>query len=256
MTEEEIKDYEANGDPENGLELTKVKWRKEGNPGKHWAVPIVSGHKFLLRWEFGLDFEKMRFEIVPDLWDSEEFELEMPFYDVRESITVDGNDGVRKENNTLGEFDADLGSNLVRNDTDLMLMPDLGKRMNMLINGKNKDRTYIDLEGWRCVGTDWNGECDVGDVDTPEPPSEYRRWSDIASWPELGRLPIDDDDIVIDPSWNMLYDLPADGVVPKLKSLQINGYLTFEDGADRLLMSHSIWVRTGVLNIGNETHPF
>ena len=99
-------------------------------------------------------------------------------------------------------------------------------------------------------------EVDVGDVDVPEPPSEYQRWSDVSSWPLLGRLPEDDDDVVIEPNMNMLYDLPIDGVIPRMKSLQINGFLTFEDGADRLMMSHSIWVRSGVLNIGNETHPF
>jgi hypothetical protein len=53
----------------------------------------------------------------------------------------------------------------------------------------------------------------------------------------------------------MIYDIPVDQA-PKLNSLTINGQLTFEDGEDKLMMSHSIWVRSGTLNIGSEDAPF
>jgi hypothetical protein len=62
-TEEEIKTYEAEGDAANGYELTPVAFRRKTNPADHWAVPFVTGHKYYLRWEYGLDFETMRFEI-------------------------------------------------------------------------------------------------------------------------------------------------------------------------------------------------
>jgi hypothetical protein len=103
-TEEEIKTYEAEGDPANGYELTAVPFRRKTNPANHWTVPFVTGHKYYLRWEYGLDFETMRFEIEQWRWDDPEdknIEFEMPFYDQREAITVDGNDGVRLQNNTL-----------------------------------------------------------------------------------------------------------------------------------------------------------
>jgi hypothetical protein len=250
-TEEEIMQYEAEGDPDNGYELTPVQFRRKTNPSNHWTVPFVTGHKYYLRWEYGLDFERMRFEINQWQWDDPEdkdIEFELPFYDVREAITVDGNDHERISNNTIAGGNPVFGANLVVNDTE----SDLGKRMNLIINGETPERTRVDLTGWRCVGTDWDGKCDNEDVPEGEVEDEERRWSKISSWPNLdGRIPIDGDHIVIEPSWNMIYDLPADQAV-KLKSLQINGNLTFLDGEDRLLMSHSIWVRSGALNIGTE----
>jgi len=119
-TEEEIMEYEANGDPDNGYHLTEVPFRLKAGPPKHWAVPMITGHKYLVRWEFGLDFERMRFEIVEYLWDhpeDENIELELPFYDQREAITVDGTDGIRLSNNTLARIQPEFGANLVRNDT-------------------------------------------------------------------------------------------------------------------------------------------
>lgn len=137
-----------------------------------------------------------------------------------------------------------------------MDMPDLGKRFNMMMNGV-PNRRYVDLVGWRCVGTDWDGNCDLDEVPDGEVEDTERLWSRASSWENLpGRIPIDGDDIVIEPSWNMIYDLPADGPIPNLTSLEINGQLTFRDGADRLLKSHSIFVRSGTLQIGNQTHPF
>lgn len=224
MTEAEIKVYEAEGNTAAGLELTPVEFRVK--PGSHWAVPMVTGNKFYLRWDAVLDFEKMTFQILQDEWNDpldKDIVLEIPFNDVREAITVDGNDGVRMENNTLGATGSLMGGNLVRNDTELMMYPDLMKRFGLAINGNTPGRSQLNLEGWRCIGTDWDGKCDNEDVPEGEVEDTVRLWSDIASWDDIGRLPVDDDDVVIQPTWNMVYDLPADGPIPKLKSLQING---------------------------------
>jgi hypothetical protein len=177
-TEEEIMTYEAEGDAANGYELTAVPFRMKTNPANHWTVPFVTGHKYYLRWEYGLDFEEMRFEINNWMWDDPEdkdVEFEMPFYDVREAVTVDGNDGVRIGNNTIAGENLQFGANLVVNDTD----SNLGKRLNLLINGNTPDRKHVDLTGWRCVGTDWNGECDNEDVPDGEVESGVRYWSDF-----------------------------------------------------------------------------
>jgi hypothetical protein len=157
-----------------------------------------------------------------------------------------------------------FGANLIRNDTsfydtDLGDMPQLGKRMNMIINGFTAPgRNAVDLTGWRCVGTDWDGKCDLEEIPDGEVERGFRLWSEKAAWEGQldDRIPIDGDNIVIEPTWNMIYDLPIDGPIPKLESLEINGNLTFLDGADRLLKSHSIFVRDGALNIGSEDEPF
>jgi hypothetical protein len=235
-TEDEIKAYELSGDTINGLENTKLPMRTK--PFSHWAVPMVTGHKYYLRWGDVLDFEKMTFTIHLNEWNDpldKDIELEMPFNDVREAITVDGNDGTRIENNTIAVLPTVMGANLVRNDTELMVYPDLMKRLNLVLNGGTPGRSNVALTGWRCIGNNWDGSCgneDVPDEVTDDTP--IRLWSDIASWDDIGRIPIDGDDVVIEPSWRMVYDIPVEEA-PRLTSLQINGELTFLDGADRFM---------------------
>ena len=52
MTEAEIEAYEGD---DNNFEM--VRWRPREAPMEHWAVPFVTGKKYYLRWEYGLDFE-------------------------------------------------------------------------------------------------------------------------------------------------------------------------------------------------------
>ena len=54
----------------------------------------------------------------------------------------------------------------------------------------------------------------------------------------------------------MLYDIPDDNNVPVLKSLEVNGRLSFEPGMDRRLKAYNLWVRAGELNIGSPEDPF
>lgn len=54
---------------------------------------------------------------------------------------------------------------------------------------------------------------------------------------------------------NVVLDVNATDM-PVLKSLEINGKLSFEYGGDRALKSYKIWVRAGELHVGNATHPF
>jgi hypothetical protein len=84
-----LKDYEAAG--ENNEKCSIIEFRGKKNPSNHWVAPFVTGHTYYLRWEYGLDFEKMRFEIIEPLWDSDkdkDIRFEIPFYDVREAIHV------------------------------------------------------------------------------------------------------------------------------------------------------------------------
>jgi hypothetical protein len=88
-------------------------------------------------------------------------------------------------------------------------------------------------------------DCALGDA---------KKWSVDASWPS-GKVPKNDDNVVINADMNIELDLPA-ADMPKLKSLEINGQLTFDYGEDRAIKAHRIWVRAGTLNIGSATQPF
>lgn len=172
-----------------------VDWREKKNPSEHWCVPYVTGKKYYVRWEHGLDFEKMKFEIIPWLWDETDLdiEFEMPHYDVREAVYVDDNQGLRIENNTLGTNS--FGDNLVRNDTET-------RRINMIINGDNNDINRMTLTGIRCIGG-----C------TPDVPEEIpmedriRYWSVLADWDGRLALPVDGDEVTIPSNWQMMYDI-------------------------------------------------
>lgn len=248
MNADELIAYEA-----DSANYGIVPWRNKKNPDKHWAVPFVTGRKYLVRWAFGLDFVNMNFEIIPWLWDSTDGNIHfvMPHYDVREAVYVDDNLGTRYDNNTLvfvnnktlaetPKTDAELvfGDNLVRNDTET-------RRIDLIINGDNEDINKLKLTGVRCVSN-----C-VAPIPEDEPLEDrIRYWSILADW-EKGRaeLPKDGDDVVIPSSWRMMYDI-AEEAAPKLNSLEVNGVLQFHPGADRLLKVYNLWVRAGTLNIG------
>jgi hypothetical protein len=37
-----------------------VEFRPKIDPGNAWAIPIATGHKYKVHWQFGLDFDKMQ----------------------------------------------------------------------------------------------------------------------------------------------------------------------------------------------------
>ena len=80
MTEEELELYEAAGSNDENCNF--IPMRKRMNPSSHWVAPFVTGHTYYMRWDYGLDFESVRFEIVEHLWESvydKEIRLEIPF---------------------------------------------------------------------------------------------------------------------------------------------------------------------------------
>ena len=88
MTDDEIDQYLQ---IENA---SQIDWVKDFNPMRHWTVPVVTGHKYYMRWEYGLDFEYYSLDIVPWLWDnSESITIVMPHYDRREAINFETNNG-------------------------------------------------------------------------------------------------------------------------------------------------------------------
>jgi len=81
-------------------------------------------------------------------------------------------------------------------------------------------------------------------------------WSDPDSWPS-GEVPVEGDDVVIESAMWIEFDVED---TPILKSLEINGRLTFkndpEEAVDRTLRSHWVYVRAGELHIGTEEEPY
>ena len=47
--------------------------------------------------------------------------------------------------------------------------------------------------------------------------TDYRRWSEASSWAP-GSIPVEGDEVLIEPSWNMLYDLTDSPVFKSIES--------------------------------------
>jgi hypothetical protein len=101
----------------------------------------------------------------------------------------------------------------------------------------------FNFQGFRCIGSCFNY------VHVPKKPTETfeRLWSDKNNWPNQ-TLPKEDEDVEIEPGWNMIMDLP---VTPKFKVIQINGILNFKKDIDIHLKAEHIFVRAGELIIGS-----
>lgn len=164
------------------------------------------------------------------------------FTDVREGVDVETG-GEKIENTTLTKKQKPQwasGDNVIYNDTET-------REMHFVVNGKNQSRRNIKVTGHRCVYS-----C-VKDINETEVEGEYRRWSDVNSWPNK-TLPVEGQDVEIESGWNMLYDIEES---PKFNMIEINGRLTFEDaGNDLHLKAKYIFVRAGELIIGTPEIPY
>src|SRR5690348_10456138 len=77
------------------------------------------------------------------------------------------------------------------------------------------------------------------------------RWSDPASWPD-GKVPQAGDAVTIGRDRNVVLDVSP----PALRSLTIDGKLSFASDRDLALTTDWIYLPGGELDIGSEAHPY
>jgi len=90
------------------------------------------------------------------------------------------------------------------------------------------------------------------DMPAQAPPSAVHRsrWSDPASWPD-GKVPRAGDAVTIGRDRDIVLDVSP----PALRSLTINGKLSFADDRDLELKTEWIYLARGELDIGSEARP-
>src|SRR5947209_3173319 len=76
------------------------------------------------------------------------------------------------------------------------------------------------------------------------------RWSDPASWPD-GKVPREGDAVTIGKDKNLVLDVSP----PALRSLTIEGKLSFSNAKDLALKTEWIYLPGGELDIGSEKAP-
>jgi hypothetical protein len=42
-----------------------VPWRIKLDPASSWSLPFVTGHKYKIHWQHGLDWTQMQFDLSP-----------------------------------------------------------------------------------------------------------------------------------------------------------------------------------------------
>ena len=216
-------------------------------------MPFVTGHRYRLHWEAGLDFDGMKIE-VSEMWETtdQNVNLVFNFTESREAINIttnygSGADSVLIENNTLSslqEADWKSGDFQMRNSTDI-------KEFEIVINGKDTSRSLLKVTPLECI----LGVCVLDTVEESALPTSSKPWSDAATWPS-GAVPVEDEEVTINSDMWVELDIAE---TPRLKKLEINGRLSFKDDSSLpsvTLKSHGIWVRAGELLIGSATTPF
>ena len=63
MSAEELEEY-----LDSNSNYSLVPWKQKQNPSSGWAMPFVTGHRYRIHWEAGLDFETMKVE-VSERWE-------------------------------------------------------------------------------------------------------------------------------------------------------------------------------------------
>jgi len=89
------------------------------------------------------------------------------------------------------------------------------------------------------------------DLAAPGAMARTVRWSDASAWPS-GRVPAEGEEVTIPRGTEMLLDVSP----PRLRSLTVQGKLTFADERDLALSTEWIYVPGGELQIGTEAEPF
>nr|WP_166178708.1 G8 domain-containing protein [Altererythrobacter segetis] len=89
------------------------------------------------------------------------------------------------------------------------------------------------------------------DSRTPAPAARKLLWSDPASWPD-GKVPGKGDAVTIGRDMDVVLDVTP----PALRSLTIDGKLSFSDRTDIGLETEWIYLRRGELQIGSEAKPY
>jgi hypothetical protein len=169
------------------------------------------------------------------------------YTDFREGMNVTTSNGSGDQIMEGGLRLSDNSQNVDKDDTNLVCgdnafngtYPDgeYGREFNFVINGRGGSANRkLNIAGLRCI----EGACPVPVLDDGillEP--EYRLWNNALSWEGKG-IPQAGDDVVIEPTWNMLLDITDP---PLINSLTINGRLTFKpDIGDITFRAKNVWV--------------
>lgn len=155
---------------------------------KAWAIPVVTGHKYKVHWQYGLDFMRMQLTLSQH-WAENDKDVHFlfNFTDVRAQIDFKTAGDIIKNGTILPTSNApkQFGANVVYNDSET-------REFHLLVNGKNASRKVLIMQGYRCIGP-----C-LPAVSQVALENRIRYWSDPQAW-NSSKVPVAGEDVVIPP---------------------------------------------------------
>eukprot|EP00007_Cunea_sp_BSH-02190019_P009900 CAMPEP_0174228976 /NCGR_PEP_ID=MMETSP0417-20130205/58_1 /TAXON_ID=242541 /ORGANISM="Mayorella sp, Strain BSH-02190019" /LENGTH=3668 /DNA_ID=CAMNT_0015306471 /DNA_START=321 /DNA_END=11327 /DNA_ORIENTATION=- len=226
---------------DESVNASRVMWKKKKDPERGWAAPFVSGHLYQVFWDTWSDFKEVTLRANHMAGDgSDAFMVQFNYTDVREWFRVRV-DGVELDESESELTLADAHGAHYHNRT--------AETLTVLV----RDNRAVQIEGRRCAR--W-GNCLAGEPCDPDTPLEAPLlWSEASTWPELGAVPQDGDDVVIPCGRHVLLDEDS----AALGRLFVSGRLSFSEASadhDLLLQADTIVLRGGTLDAGSEASPY
>ncbi|CAI2373695.1 unnamed protein product [Moneuplotes crassus] len=227
-------------------------YRLKANPFKNWVFPVITGYQYNFHLDNGADFEELTGQYsYAELLKGE-----------TRGIILNLNHTERREafNYTYTHANGTSDTIITPKTTHLSLdsssqngdvyFNNVTRHIQIKFDGQRNDTLSFKLKADECIS--W-GNCNADLTEDAEIEKNYRRWSNPSSWTS-GKVPVAGEEVLIEPTWNMLYDLEDS---PILKSIEVNGRLTIENtDKDRILRTYLIFIRKGDLVVGTEAEPF
>ena len=229
---------------------SSIAFRFKNNPKKNWVFNAISGYEYKVHFDTGVDFLSIDTEYSdPELLQGETkgFIMHFNHTERREAMNVTYTHANGTANTVNTPSTTPLTSSSKMGD---IYFNNVTRHTTVKFDGQRNDTTKFVFKGDECIS--W-GNCNADVTEDAEIETNYRRWSNTSSWTS-GALPVEGEEVLIEPTWNMLYDLEDS---PVFKSIEVNGRLTIENtDKDRTLRSYSIFVRKGEMVVGTEAEPF
>ena len=192
----------------------RVDWRMKNNPANHWGFNVITGYEY--QWSFGqgADFESVigQYSYAELLQgETQGVLLHMNHTERREAFNFTYNHA----NGSSGIISTPQRTHLNLNATSKMgdvYFNNVTGHIQVKFDGQRNDTIRFSMVGDECIS--W-GNCNPPDtMEDAEIEKDYRRWSNPNSW-STGKLPVEGEEVLIEPSWNMLYDLEDSPVFKK-----------------------------------------
>lgn len=210
-----------------------------------WSVPYISGYEYNLHWQNGVDYS------VIDISNN------LTWLTTDKAVTLRFNNTNPRELYDIiytGIEDATSISNKII--TASTVIPGVDKGFGDHFYKDNLLHVKIDRKlrrGNAKVQAVICRKTCPGDPGEAPPEDTFRYWSKPENW-QSGKVPVDGEDVIIEPAWRMILDVPT----AKLKSLKITGSLIADAAKINLVINaFNVHITTnGSLTVGTDTAPF